>query len=121
MARYVFVADERPDWQLAERLVAALDHDSLLVAGEAYETEDPAAVRSALLDGLARLRSEWNSHFFIDGGVVTADTTELDRFATALADLDIAGTAGLTVNATVRWRRRLSGRRTPADASPRTP
>jgi hypothetical protein len=120
MARYVFVADQRPDWQLAERLVAGLDHDELMIAADAYESNDAHGVRLAMLEGLAGLRGIWSSHFFIDGGVVSADTTDLDRLATALADLGIAEAAGLTVNATVRWRR-VNGRRTRADASPRRP
>jgi hypothetical protein len=121
MARYVFVADRRPDWQLAEQLVSELDHDALLVAGDAYESSDTAFVRIAMLEGLSTLESVWHGHFFIDGGVVVADTMELERLATAFVDVGIGEVAGLIINATVRWRRAVSGPRTPADASPRTP
>ena len=121
MARYVFVADQRPDWHLAERLVSELEYEALLVAGDAYESDDTAFVRIAMLEGLFTLQSVWRGHFFIDGGVVLADTMELDRLATAFVDVGIGEVAGLVINATVRWRRQVSGPRTRADASPRTP
>ena len=121
MARYVFVADQRPDWQFAEQLVSELDYEALLVAGDAYESDDTAFVRIAMLEGLFTLQAVWRGHFFIDGGVVLADTMELERLATAFVDIGIGEIAGLIVNTTVRWRPQVSGPRTRADASPRMP
>lgn len=102
MARYVFVADRRPDWARAQQLIDSLGERALIVAGEAYGTNDPAEVHTALTGGLARLHSEWDANFFLEGGVVAADTHELVQLATALSDLGIAEAVGLTVNATVR-------------------
>jgi len=102
MSRFVFVADQRPDWEQAEELIRTASGRALLVAGETYDSDDPATVRAALFSGLASLRTEWDVHFFLEGGVVSADTIELERLGAALSDLGIARAVGLRVNAAVR-------------------
>lgn len=102
MSRFVFVADQRPDWERAEQLIRTASGRALRLAGESYDNDDPAAVRAALFSGLANLRAEWDVNFFLEGGVVSADTIELERLGAALSDLGIAQAVGLRVNAAVR-------------------
>ena len=101
MSRYVFVADRRPEWIGAQQLIDSLGGRALLVAGEAFDTDDPAEAHAALTLGLARLEAEWSQNFFLEGGVVAADTVELARLARALEDLGIAEAIGLKVNTAV--------------------
>ena len=119
MARHVFAADRRPNWELADQLIGELGDAALRRAAEAYGVEDLGAVRASLFSGLVRLRREWDRHFFLEGGVISADTTELAGLAVALSDLGIARLAGLTVNATGSREAPASDLRTRAGASPR--
>jgi hypothetical protein len=119
MARYVFAADRRPNWELADQLVGELDDVRLRQAGEAYGIDDLGAVRASMFSGLVRLRREWDRHFFVEGGVISADTTELAGLAVALTELGIARLIGLTVNATRARAPAASDLRTRADAFPR--
>jgi len=129
MARHVFAANRRPNWQLAEKLITALGDEELHRAGSAYGIHDLGAIRGSLFSGLHRLHAEWDTHFFLEGGVISADTTELDGLAIALTDLGIAQTVGLTVtqvtgltvNTPPAHGRAVSDRRTRAVASRRRP
>jgi hypothetical protein len=120
MARYVFAADRLPNWQLAERMVGTLGDDELRRATAIYGIDDFGAVRASLFSGLLRLRAEWDRHFFFDGGVISANTMELEQLALALTDLGIAPMVGLTVNARTPAAP-VSDPRTPVAASRRTP
>jgi hypothetical protein len=120
MARYVFAADRLPNWQVAERMVGTLGDDELLRAVAIYGIDDLGAVRASMFSGLVRLRAEWDRHFFFDGGVISADSMELECLALVLADLGIAPMVGLTVNARTPSPV-VSDPRTPVGASRRTP
>ena len=122
MARYLFAADRRPNWELADQMVGELGDEQLLGAGETYGFGDLGAIRASMFSGLIRLRAEWDRHFFVDGGVISANTTELANLAVALSDLGIAHLVGLkVVAATPQPAPAVSDKRMLADSSPRTP
>ena len=79
MARHVFAADRRPNWQRAEKLITALVTEELDRAGSACEVRRPGAVRGSLSAACTACTPSGTQPSSWSGGVISADTTGVGR------------------------------------------